>query len=58
MHHLKKLTCRRISVELQQTNQEIQENPHLFVNSTFEFIADPDVQFHEIKEEFKRELHN
>jgi hypothetical protein len=53
MHHLKKLTCRRISKELLQTYQEIQANPHLYENSTFEFIATPDVKFDEIKDEFK-----
>jgi hypothetical protein len=40
--------------ELLQTYQDIQANRHLYVNLTFEFVADPDVKFDEIKEEFTK----
>jgi hypothetical protein len=54
MRHLKKFVCHHISEdeELQETYQEIQENPHLYMNTSFEFIADPNVNFDEINDEF------
>jgi hypothetical protein len=39
MRHLKKLVCKQIADELQQAYQEIQDNPHLYVNTTFEFVT-------------------
>lgn len=58
MRFLKKLTCREITTELQQAYQEIQNNPHLYMNTSFELIADHVFPFGEHAEYFSLQDEN
>lgn len=53
MRLLKKFTCHKITDELLQTYQDIQSHPHLYINTTFEFVAERDLKFSQIEKEFE-----
>jgi hypothetical protein len=52
MRHLKKLVCYKITDEMLRVYQMIKSHPHHYVNTTFEFIAKPDMKSDTIFEEF------
>lgn len=48
MPNLKSFTCSIITEEMQQTYEEIQRNPHLYVNTSFDLIDDDTIEFQTI----------
>lgn len=52
MRHLKKLICPWINKEMTRAHKEVQRNPHRYINSTFELIADRKHKYNEIAKEF------
>lgn len=53
MRNLKKLICLKVTDELKQAYQEIQRNPHLYKNTTFELVEEEDLPFDTITEKLK-----
>jgi hypothetical protein len=53
MRHLEKFICYEANEEILRVYQEIKRQPQRYVNTTFEFIVDPNVKFDTISEEFK-----
>lgn len=52
MRHLKRLICYEYNEELLTAYEEIKNNPRQYINSSFEFVADPNIDFNEIQKEF------
>lgn len=51
MRYLKKVICMNVTEENWQNHREIQSNPHLYLNSSFELIEEPSFNFNELKKE-------
>lgn len=57
MRYLKRLMCKEFNPELLSAYKEIKRNRRQYVNSSFELITDPDLEFYEMQNEFKELPH-